>query len=153
MDLSVKEQRLRALTILVDRCVSNEYLLIDYYIDSQCREILGLPERPSSTSPYVGWMMNNSMSKAPIGRISKNGIDLIKNWEGCRTNAYLCPAGIWTIGYGHTKTTTPGMTISHARAADLLLQDLKRFEEAVICILKSVSRSVSHFSRYVLIKK
>jgi lysozyme len=136
MDASIKEQRLRALNILVDKCISNEYLLIDYYIDSQCREILGLPERPNSTSPYVGWIVNNPMSKAPIGRISKNGIDLIKNWEGCRTDAYLCPAGIWTIGYGHTRTATQGMKIDYTKADSLLLEDLKRFESAIRQLVK-----------------
>jgi lysozyme len=131
MNLSIKEQRTKALSILIDKCRNQEYLLIDYYIDSQCRQIFGLPERPESTLPYVGWMVNSSMSKAPVGKISKNGLELIKRWEGCRTNAYLCPAGVWTIGYGHTKTATPGMMISHSRADDLLLEDLKRFEEAV----------------------
>lgn len=28
--------------------------------------------------------------------------DLIAKWEGFRAEAYLCPAGVWTIGYGHT---------------------------------------------------
>lgn len=131
MNLSIKEQRVKALTILLDKCIHNEYLLIDYYIDTQCRQILGLPERPDSTSPYTGWMMNSPKVKTPIGRISKNGIDLIKNWEGCRVIAYLCPANVWTIGYGHTKTARPGMMISHTEADRLLLEDLKRFEEAV----------------------
>jgi lysozyme len=81
-------------------------------------------------------MVNNSMSKAPIGRISKNGIDLIKSWEGCRANAYLCPAGIWTIGYGHTKTVTPGMKIDYTKADSLLLEDLKRFESAIRQLVK-----------------
>lgn len=34
--------------------------------------------------------------------VSKNGIDLIKKFEGCRLTAYKCPAGIWTIGWGTT---------------------------------------------------
>ncbi|MGL5940811.1 MAG: lysozyme [Waterburya sp.] len=131
MNLSIKEQRIKALSILIDKCINQEYLLIDYYIDSQCRQVLGLPERPESTLPYVSWMTYNPMSKAPVGRISKNGLELIKRWEGCRTNAYLCPANVWTIGYGHTKTAKPGMMISHSKADDLLLEDLKRFEEAV----------------------
>jgi len=29
-------------------------------------------------------------------------INLIKEFEGCRLEAYLCPAGVWTIGYGAT---------------------------------------------------
>lgn len=35
-------------------------------------------------------------------KTSQKGIELIKRYEGFRAEAYLCPAGIWTIGYGHT---------------------------------------------------
>ena len=37
--------------------------------------------------------------------VSQKGIDLIKKFEGCRLEAYRCPAGVWTIGYGHTALT------------------------------------------------
>lgn len=29
-------------------------------------------------------------------------MDFIEAWEGCRLTAYKCPAGVWTIGSGHT---------------------------------------------------
>lgn len=29
-------------------------------------------------------------------------VRLARRWEGLRLRAYKCPAGIWTIGYGHT---------------------------------------------------
>ena len=35
-------------------------------------------------------------------KISQTGTDLIAKYEGCRLEAYKCPAGVWTIGYGHT---------------------------------------------------
>lgn len=35
--------------------------------------------------------------------ISDKGVDLIAGYEGCRLEAYVCPAGAWTIGYGHTE--------------------------------------------------
>lgn len=35
-------------------------------------------------------------------RISEEGKDLIKSFEGCRLNAYKCSAGVPTIGYGNT---------------------------------------------------
>lgn len=35
-------------------------------------------------------------------RMSSTGLDLVRKWEGCKLKAYLCPAGKWTIGYGHT---------------------------------------------------
>lgn len=62
---------------------------------------------------------------------NQNGIDLIKEFEGCRLTAYRCPAGVWTIGYGHTGNVKPGQTITQARAVELLRQDLVRFETAV----------------------
>ena len=45
----------------------------------------------------------------------KNGLDLIKHFEGCELYAYKCPAGVWTIGYGHTKGVEPGMQITPTR--------------------------------------
>lgn len=68
--------------------------------------------------------------------ISQNGIDLIKQFEGKRLEAYLCPAGIPTIGYGHTgkvngKPIVLGMKISEKKAEALLKKDLKSFEKGV----------------------
>ncbi|MGK7948258.1 MAG: hypothetical protein AB4368_05495 [Xenococcaceae cyanobacterium] len=57
-----------------------------------------------------------------------------------RSNAYLCPANVWTIGYGHTATAKPGMCVNHEQAEMLLKSDLTRFESAVgnlSCSLKS----------------
>ena len=51
-------------------------------------------------------------------------IDFIRNEEGCKLKAYLCPAGKWTIGYGHTAGVTEGMTISQAHAEELLRADV-----------------------------
>lgn len=34
-------------------------------------------------------------------KLSKVGADLMHRYEGYRTRPYLCPAHIWTIGYGH----------------------------------------------------
>lgn len=51
-------------------------------------------------------------------------LDLIRNEEGCKLKAYLCPAGKWTIGYGHTAGVTEGMTISQAHAEELLRADV-----------------------------
>ena len=35
--------------------------------------------------------------------ISDKGINLIKSFEGCHLKAYICPAGKYTIGYGHSR--------------------------------------------------
>lgn len=60
------------------------------------------------------------------------GIALIKRWEGLRLKAYLCPAGVWTIGYGHTGDVKPDHVLKSEHMADVLLAfDLTRYEEAV----------------------
>ena len=40
--------------------------------------------------------------------MNKDGLTLLKSFEGCRLTAYKCPAGVWTIGYGHTKGVKRG---------------------------------------------
>ncbi|HET9427090.1 MAG TPA: lysozyme, partial [Allosphingosinicella sp.] len=63
--------------------------------------------------------------------LSATGLALIKRFEGLRTRAYLCPAGVWTIGYGSTgRHVTEGRVVTAADAEDLLRGDLLRFEEA-----------------------
>lgn len=61
-------------------------------------------------------------------KITQRGINLIKEFEGVRLTAYKCPAGQWTIGYGHTKGVYQGMTISQAQANSFLAQDIAEFE-------------------------
>jgi lysozyme len=34
-------------------------------------------------------------------KLSHAGAELMHRYEGCRNRPYLCPAHIWTIGYGH----------------------------------------------------
>lgn len=52
---------------------------------------------------------------------------LIKKYEGCRLQAYLCPAGVWTIGYGTTfypdGTPVKAGDIITQTYADVLLND------------------------------
>lgn len=58
-------------------------------------------------------------------KISEEGINLIKKFEGCRLTAYRCPAGILTIGYGHTGSdVSASQTITQERAEQLLKVDL-----------------------------
>ena len=61
-------------------------------------------------------------------KTSPKGIALIKEFEGLRLKAYLCPGGVWTIGYGHTAGVKPGMVISEAQAEEYLKADLISFE-------------------------
>lgn len=62
---------------------------------------------------------------------SKNGIELIKKFEGCRLTAYKCAAGVPTIGYGHTAGVKMGQTITQAQAESFLKDDLIRYEKNV----------------------
>jgi lysozyme len=64
--------------------------------------------------------------------LSDAGLRLIKEYEGLRTEAYRCPAGVWTIGYGSTRGVREGMRITEAQAESLLRQDVERFERAVV---------------------
>lgn len=64
--------------------------------------------------------------------IGHRGLDLIKSFEGKKLTAYVCPAGILTIGFGSTGPhVKKGMTITEAEAERLLCDDLERFEAAV----------------------
>lgn len=64
-------------------------------------------------------------------RTSQHGINLIKQHEGLRLEAYRCPAGIYTIGYGHTAGVRRGDVIDERKAEQLLAEDLKKFEAVV----------------------
>ena len=69
-------------------------------------------------------------------KISQNGIELIKIFEGCKLKSYKCPAGVWTIGYGNTfyldgSKILMGQKISQAEADMLLLKLLPKYEATV----------------------
>ena len=65
-------------------------------------------------------------------KIGKQGLDLIKTFEGLRLQAYMpTPNDVPTIGYGHTKTAKLGMKITEKGAHQLLKQDLAWVERAV----------------------
>lgn len=57
-------------------------------------------------------------------KISQNGLNLIKQYEGLRLSAYRDPAGILTIGYGHTRNVVLGQKITEEKAEAYLLEDL-----------------------------
>jgi lysozyme len=70
------------------------------------------------------------------------GTTIIKKFEGLKLQAYLCPANVWTIGYGSTfyengSKVQPGDKITIERADRLLFDMVKRFENGVKGIVKS----------------
>ncbi len=90
--------------------------------------------------------MTFSLAEAAFPRrVNQDGIDLIKQFEGLHLTAYLCPSRIWTVGYGHTRTTRAGMTISQEQAEMLLSEDLQIFERAVVRLVR-VPLSDNQFS-------
>ena len=70
----------------------------------------------------------------------RNGIDLIKQFEGCKLKAYKCPAGIWTIGWGRTTNVREGDTCTQAQADAWLEAEYDQFEAGVI---KMVTRPIT----------
>lgn len=64
-------------------------------------------------------------------KTSEQGINLIKEFEGLRLTAYKCPAGVYTIGYGHTKGVTRGMKITEEQATAYLKTDIQASEKSV----------------------
>ena len=64
-------------------------------------------------------------------KIGTKGLDLIKFFEGLELEAYKCPAGVWTIGYGHTKGVQDGDKISAIKANEMLASELAEYENYV----------------------
>ena len=65
-------------------------------------------------------------------KTSQEGVNLIKSFEGLETRAYVCPAGILTVGYGHTGPDVySGQIVSVQQAEQLLKDDLGEAEKAV----------------------
>ena len=62
---------------------------------------------------------------------SNEGISLIQKFEGCELEAYQCSAGVWTIGYGHTKDVVEGMTITKEQAEQMLVDELHEYENYI----------------------
>ena len=61
-------------------------------------------------------------------KTSIEGLALIKKFEGLELEAYKCAAGVWTIGYGHTKDVQPGDVWSESHADHMLEVELEEFE-------------------------
>jgi len=70
-------------------------------------------------------------------QVNQSTVDLVKRWEGFKAEAYLCPANVWTIGYGTTSragigvTVTRGMRTTQAEAERWLRMGLERFADQI----------------------
>lgn len=65
-------------------------------------------------------------------KISDRGIKLIEDFESYRGEAYLCPAGVWTIGFGSTENVKEGDTLTLSQARARLRKELGKYEAAVL---------------------
>ena len=93
-------------------------------------------------------------------KINKEGLELIKSFEGCRLVAYddLQPnktithisqvKGTLTIGYGHTAGVTVGQVISQAQAENMLKSDMTKYEKYVTDNVK-ITLNENQFSALV----
>lgn len=61
----------------------------------------------------------------------ESAMDFIEAWEGCKLTAYKCPAGIWTIGVGHTKDVTEHDEITYEQSRELLRKDIEAVVKAL----------------------
>ncbi len=75
---------------------------------------------------------------------------MIKGWEGCKLTAYRCPAGVLTIGYGHTGAdVTPGKSITQAEADRLFDNDIRKFADKVAPLFSGVTLNNNQFDALV----
>lgn len=81
-------------------------------------------------------------------RITAKGLALIKEFEGLRLEAYLCPAGVWTIGWGHTKGVKKGDRIDISTAEKYLREDIEEAEKGIEKLVK-VKLNDNQFSALV----
>ena len=69
--------------------------------------------------------------------ISSHGLDLIRSFEGFYPVPYRCPAGLWTVGYGHViGPQEPRETITKTHAEALLVTDVQLSEQAVAALVR-----------------
>ena len=69
-------------------------------------------------------------------QISKEGLSLIKRFEGCELKAYRCPANVWTIGYGHIKDVKEGDQITKEEAEYMLQEEMIEYEGYINDLVK-----------------
>jgi lysozyme len=71
-------------------------------------------------------------------KTSPNGLQLIRKYEGYKSTPYRCPAGLYTVGYGHVIGNGLQLpdewnrTLSLGEINELLRTDLARFERGVL---------------------
>jgi len=80
----------------------------------------------------MGSVYNYGISR----KCNEAGLAIIRHFEGLKTRAYRCPAGIWTIGYGHTVGVRRSDVCTKEQAERWLREDVLYAEEAVSRMVK-----------------
>ena len=84
--------------------------------------------------------------------INERGIQIVKSFEGISTKPYLCPANVWTVGYGATvgsdgRPIDPDMEpISETEAEALFLRDLESSQGWVSRLIKTALTENQYFA-------
>lgn len=73
-------------------------------------------------------------------RVSDEMIEALKEFEGCRLEAYVDSGGVLTIGFGHTKGVKPHQRITMEQARSLLRGDLLAFEKSVSALYPAATQ-------------
>lgn len=76
-------------------------------------------------------------------------INKIAEFEGFSSQAYYDPAGILTIGYGHTLGVGEGYEVTKLEALELLKQDIEKFENMVMAYNHIYHWNINEFSAMV----
>ena len=88
-------------------------------------------------------------------RISNNGINLIKHFEGVRNRPYRDAIGLWTVGVGHLigdgKQLPDGYnkTFTDREIDEILKADLRRFELGLSKLLPNVPLKQNEFDALI----
>ena len=69
-------------------------------------------------------------------KVSQECVNLVKFFEGFEAKAYLCPANVWTIGYGRTRNVKEGDMVNEIQAERDLLEELEEFANQVLNSVK-----------------
>lgn len=70
-------------------------------------------------------MTINQTTPNKVDKLSPAAYQALCNFEGYRSTSYQCSAGVWTIGYGHTKRVKRGDKVTKFQAMKLLEEDLQ----------------------------
>lgn len=108
------------------------------------------PEPTVVIEPVSAPVVTNIANRLPSNLLRTNNdcLDIIKESEGLRLDAYSDQMGNWFIGYGHKDGVTEGMKITEAQAEKFLQDDLTEFEQNITRLVE-VDVTENEFSAMV----